>query len=229
MSLEQQPQLRKSHIFPREQNEHYVEPSWVSRRLFETEPFQGAIVDPACGWGRIVIEARRARHCAAGFDLVDRGWDSTRTPLDFFTVNERFDNIVTNPPFACVPEFITHAVECARYKVAAIFPFARLVAAHGWLDRLPLARVLMLTPRPSMPPGRYIKAGGKVGQGRADFCWLIFEHGSSGVAEFGWLHRDDLPPRHLHPRARRSLTMFRWPWERPVLTLPAFRPKEVAT
>jgi hypothetical protein len=201
--LKQQPRLRRSHIFARDENEHYVEPSWVSRRLFETEQFQGAIVDPACGWGTIVKEALRAGHCAAGFDLVDRGWDSTRTPLDFFTVNEHFDNIVTNPPFACVPEFITHAVECARYKVAAIFPFARLCAAH-WLNELPLSKVLML--RPSMPPGRYIKAGGKVGRGRADFCWLIFEHGWKGAPELRWLHRDDLPWRQ--PGARRSLTEY---------------------
>jgi hypothetical protein len=191
--LDEQPRPRRSHIFTRETNEHYVEPTWCSQRLFEVERFQGTIVDPAAGWGRIVIEALKAGYCAAGFDLVDRGWDSTRTPLDFFTVTERYDNIVTNPPFDCAPEFIAHAVECARYKVAAIFPFARLVAACGWLDALPLARVLMLTPRPSMPPGRYIEAGGKVGQGRADFCWLIFIHGWTGKPELGWLQRFPAP------------------------------------
>jgi hypothetical protein len=184
-----EPTLRKSHIYAREENEHYVEPAWVSRRLLAFEPFEGSIVDPACGWGTIVIEALKAGYNAAGYDLVNRGFDSTRTPTDFFTVTDRYDNIITNPPFACAPRFIEHAVKCARYKVAAIFPFARLCAAH-WLDDLPLAKVLMLSPRPSMPPGRYIRAGGKVGQGRADFCWLVFVHGWCRAPELEWLHRD---------------------------------------
>ena len=92
---------RRSHIFARHAGDHYVEESWCSKRLFEIEPFEGAIVDPACGWGTIVINALIAGHVAAGFDLIDRGWNSTRTPEDFLTCTDEFDNIVTNPPFDC--------------------------------------------------------------------------------------------------------------------------------
>jgi hypothetical protein len=41
-----------------------------------------------------------------------------------------------------------------------------------------------------MPPGSYLEAGHKPGGGRVDFCWLVFEHGYSGIAEVRWLHRE---------------------------------------
>ena len=112
---------RKSHIFAKEANNHYVEPEWVSRRLFEVERFEGSIVDPACGWGTVVISALKAGYAAAGSDLVDRGWDSTKTPSDFLTCSSTFDNVVTNPPFHLLEKFITHAVKCSRRKTAAVF------------------------------------------------------------------------------------------------------------
>lgn len=181
--------IRNSHIFPREANEHYVEPAWCSRRLFEVERFQGYVVDPACGWGTIVISARQAGIEAAGYDIIDRGWDSIMTGTDFLTSSITYDNIVTNPPFDRMQEFVMHAVVRSRYKTAIVFPVARLPAAH-WLECLPLARVYHLTPRPSMPPGKYIAAGNKPAGGRVDYCWLVFEHGHRGSPEMKWLHRD---------------------------------------
>ena len=184
------PRARQSHIFDRETHDHYVEEPWCSKRLFDVEPFVGTIVDPACGWGTIVTEALSAGYCAAGSDLVHRGWDSTRTPSDFLASTIVFDNIVTNPPFDISEEFITHAVAHARRKVAAIYPVRRLPVAGRWLSRLPLARIWLLTPRPSMPTGDYIKAGGKVGGGKQDFCWLVFDHDHEGPTVVLWLHRD---------------------------------------
>lgn len=186
---DREPRLRHSHMFLRSELDHYVEEPWCSKRLFEEEAFSRSIVDPACGWGTIVIQALAHGHVAAGFDLVQRGWDSTRTPTDFLTCTTLFDNIVTNPPFEILEQFITHAVAHSRYKTAAIFPLARLPAAH-WLEQLPLKKIWLLTPRPSMPPGDYIRAGGKVGGGRVDFCWLVFERDYQGNPTVARLYRD---------------------------------------
>jgi len=168
-------------------NEHYVEPEWVSKRLFEEEKFQGQIYDPCCGFGRIVKAALAAGYTAYGSDLVDRGWDST--PQDFTKHLSPHDNIVTNPPFDQMAQMVFCAVARARYKAALVMPTARLNAAR-WLVETPLRRVWLLTPRPSMPPGHVIESGGKVGGGKSDFCWLVFEHGYEGVPEMKWLHRD---------------------------------------
>ena len=45
---------------------------------------------------------------------------------------------------------------------------------------LPLARIYLLTPRPSMPAAAVIARGELPGGGRMDFAWLVFNHGHSG-------------------------------------------------
>ena len=161
---------------------------WCSKRLFEEEKFEGGVYDPAAGMGRIVISALGVGY---GSDLVNRGWDSTRTPHDFLTSpdSEQHDNIVTNVPFNIAPQFARHALKLARRKVAMVFPLPRLNAAH-WIQGTPLACVWLLTPRPSMPPGHVILAGKKPGGGRMDFCWLVGSHGHVGPPAMRWLHRD---------------------------------------
>jgi hypothetical protein len=170
-------------------DEHYVEPFWVSERLFDEEKFTGKVYDPCCGFGRIVISGLQAGIDTYGSDIAYRGWDSTLQ--DFLKHRARHDNLVFNPPFNMFREFTEHAVRCARHKVAAIMPTARLNAA-GWMRRLPLRRIWLLTPRPSMPPGSVITNGGKVGGGKSDYCWIVFEDGYGGLPETNWLHRDKL-------------------------------------
>jgi hypothetical protein len=172
--------------FPRV-DEHYVEPHWVSERLFQEEKFIGGVYDPACGFGRIVQSARDADLNAYGSDIVDRGFEGG--VLDFFEESRNHSNIVSNPPFDVFEDFTRHALALADRKVALIMPTARLNAAR-WLYDTPLQSVWLLTPRPSMPPGHVIKAGGKVGGGKSDYAWLVFEHGYSSHPELKWLHRD---------------------------------------
>ena len=169
-------------------DEHYVEPFWVSERLFQEEQFiGGGVYDPACGFGRIVESAWRAGLAAYGSDIADRGWSDQ--PRDFFKHTDKHANIVSNPPFDVFEKFTKHALARARRKVALIMPTARLNAAR-WLYDTPLQSVWLLTPRPSMPPGHVIRANGKVGGGKSDYCWLVFEHGYSSHPELKWLHRD---------------------------------------
>lgn len=179
---------RASHIFEREEHEHYVEPLWCSQRLFDVEKFHGDIFDPACGFGRIPESAMLAGYCCAASDIVDRGY-KIALKNDFFTDASLADNIVSNPPFDCFREFALHALELIRYKLALIW-LVRTLPAARWLADTPLRRIYLLTPRPSMPPGHTITAGSKPSGGTQDFCWLIWERGYVGAPEVKWLHRD---------------------------------------
>ena len=66
----------------------------------------------------------------------------------------------------------------------------RRLPAARWLSALPLYHIWLMTPRPSMPPGSFIEAGGKVGGGTQDFCWLVFLQGYDGEPEVRWLRRE---------------------------------------
>jgi hypothetical protein len=183
--------LRAAHIWQPDPHGHYVEPVWCSERLFREERFYGAIFDPCAGFGRVVQAARAAGLSATAGDIVNRdcagGLDYEG---DFLHFHGLVDNVVCNPPFDLIREVIEHALQVARYKVAAILPVRRLNAAGKWLIATPLLRVWMLSPRPSMPPGSYIAAGGKVGSGTADFCWCVWSRNYVGEPSIRWLHRD---------------------------------------
>jgi hypothetical protein len=183
---------RETHVFDKEKRGHYVEPAWTSRRLFEVEKFTGPIYDPAYGWGTILREAVLFHYDVCGSDIVDRRRHQLGKSFfkhDFLTSAYIQDSVVCNPPFDHVQEFCEHALEIGATKVAMICLVRRLNAAH-WLQALPLRRVWLLTPRPSMPPGSWIAAGNKPGGGTQDFVWLILERGYAGEPAIGWLHRD---------------------------------------
>jgi hypothetical protein len=187
-----------SHIWQREEHEHYVEPEWCSRRLFEVEKFEGGILDPACGFGRVVRAARTAGHHAVGSDIEQRA-EGFMYALDFLTSDFPHEilmpgvgecaNVVSNPPFNLFRQFAECALAWAPRKVAMIW-LVRTLPAARWLQDTPLAKILYLTPRPSMPPGHVITAGEKPGGGKQDFCWLIWDKAHVGPASVGWLHRD---------------------------------------
>jgi hypothetical protein len=181
---------KHTHIFRKEKNLHYIEPHWCSSRLFEIESFLGPIWDPFCGTGRVADAARAAGYRTYATDLVDCGYEHFNGVQDFLTVNDLHPdvNLVGNPPFD--DRVLQHALSLAPHKAAFIWPLARAVAAHEWLSKAPLARVLLLTPRPSMPPSTYIQAGKKPEGGRVEHAWLVFERGYCGAPPLRWLHRD---------------------------------------
>jgi hypothetical protein len=227
-NVEPEKRARKTHDFRREAHDHYAEPPWCSNRLLQVEQFEGTITDPCCGFGHIMESAKARGYEIDPRDVVNRGWPGTRVE-NFLAVTEPVRNIVFNSPYAELAKeevhefrrttplapavardignvkkidllevFTTHAVRLAP-KVAQFAPLARLNAAHDWLKKLPLARVWLLTPRPSVPPGSYLAAGKKAQGGRVDFCWLVFERGFQGRPTVGWLHRDEIPTRLPRP------------------------------
>lgn len=180
-----------AHKFEREKHEHYVENFWCSERLFAVETFEGPVWDPCCGFGRIPDSAIKAGYEAVGTDIVDRGYRAFAGKLDFIGANNAYaPSIVCNPPFNIAGRFAKHAVTMSGVeKVAMILPTARLNAAR-WLQETPLARIWLMTPRPSMPPGHTITAGDKPQGGKTDFAWLVWTRGRIGPPVVQWLHRD---------------------------------------
>jgi hypothetical protein len=176
----------------RDANDWYVEPAWCSERLFEAEPFERMVFDPACGIGTIVHSARRAGLTGMGSDIIERVSDF---PVADFLERDFMPpvrNIVSNPPFGIALEFVRKALEVASGKVAMLLP-ANWVQGDKrarWLATTPLKRVWFLAPRPSMPPGAVLAAGMRPGNGTTDYAWFVWERGHVGAPTIGWLHRD---------------------------------------
>lgn len=183
---------RKSHIWERDPDGWYIEPSWTSERLFQAEPMWGLTLDPACGLGTICAAADRAGLLACGSDLRARSLWAVPS-ADFLTSNPTpVGNIVCNPPFKHARAFVERALERAERKVCMLLPLAWMsgVSRSKWLETTPLRRVWVLAPRPSMPPGAVIQAGEDPGGGTKDFAWFVWRQGYRGACELRWLRRD---------------------------------------
>lgn len=193
---------KESNLWERERHDHYVEPSWVSRRLFQEEKFEGSVIDPCCGFGNIVRSAIDEGLDARGFDIVKRSEycieERDFLSFDWRTSEDRIDNIVSNPPFGLCDGAkgragcVDLAIRRAQRKVALLLPSNWIQGdkRSRWISTTPLRRVLFITPRPSMPPGHVIAAGGKPGNGTTDYAWFIWLGGYDGRPEIGWLRRD---------------------------------------
>jgi hypothetical protein len=183
---------RASHNFDRVPDNYYREPAWPSEQLFAHEKFPGTIWDPCCGGGTIPEAAKAAGLTVFASDLVDRGYGEQR---DFLTepapIAAPF-TVATNPPHQKQSErqFVERAFELGADKVAILFQTAKMHAAWRWLIPSHLARVYLLTPRPSIPPGEMIERGEKAEGGRHDYSWLIFDRTHEGAPVIDWLHRD---------------------------------------
>ena len=115
-----------------------------------------------------------ATRFVTGSDLVDRGYGEGGR--DFFLDPGPYVNIISNPPYDVCEQFILHALEITEGKVAAIVNL-KFLASQGRRERFyiphPPAEVLILSRRPSMPPGgTNIPAKG----GTADYAWLVWDH-----------------------------------------------------
>jgi hypothetical protein len=185
----------KSHIWPRDEHDWYIEPAWCSKRLFGVETFEGSIYDPACGRGTILrsaIDALPGR-IVFGTDIVHRDV-MCMEEVDFLGDRDfpTADNIVSNPPYRRSREFVNRALEAARFKVAMLMPALWVLGDERsrWLEKTPLSKVYFLTPRPSMPPGEAILAGAVPMGGTTDFAWFVWEHGYDEVPIVRWLRRE---------------------------------------
>jgi hypothetical protein len=183
-----------AHLWERHPDDWYVEEEWCDTRLFEEVAFEGPILDPACGLGRIVRAAKLAGLVATGHDKVGRS-EFCKREGDFlqpWPLEYRPSSIVSNPPFGISQQFVSQALCVATHRVAMLLPTKWLSGdkRSRWLSTTPLERVLFLTPRPSMPPGPVIEAGIQPGGGTADFCWILWNHRHFSAPTFGWLRRD---------------------------------------
>lgn len=182
---------KQSHRWQRQVDDWYVEPRWVSRRLFQLEVFPGGVWDPACGGLNIITEAQESGLETFASDKVERAPGVLKMDFFAFDVAQK-PNIVSNPPFALAEDFVQHALDMDPYKVAMLLPsnWVQGDKRSRWLQQTPLKTVYFITPRPSMPPGDALQAGVKAGSGTTDYAWFVWERGHRYAPTVSWLRKD---------------------------------------
>lgn len=170
--------------YDRNENDWYVEPTWIVDALLNVENFDGLTIDPSCGGGTIPKALKRRGLSVDGSDIAFRGYGTQG--LDFFKSTRPCDHVVSNPPYGVLQEWVDHALLLASKKVAVIARLAFLESAKRkpWFETRPLARVWVSSRRVSMPPGGTdIEAKG----GSVAYAWFVFEQRHTGPWTGGFL------------------------------------------
>ncbi len=180
-----------------------VDESWVAWQLFEAlgrfqrEKMTGrAIWDPCIGSGRTMVTFAESGFKVFGSDVVNRidpaQFDPPSVPLpqffsaDFLELDEAPArcSIVCNPPFSYIDgiaeAFVRQALRLSSRKVCMVLPI-KWEGSQGrfqlFAEDHPPQAVMILTQRPSMPPGDLIEDMGKRAfkGGVVDYAWYVWD------------------------------------------------------
>ena len=167
----------------RPKHDFYPTPEYVTQDLIDREKFVGTVWEPACGMGDMSEVLLSNGLYVYSSDLVDYGYGDGVG--DFLLLDKKFDNVITNPPFKLAQEFVLHALECVKYKVAI---FAKLAFLEGQRRKemfmnTPLKRVYVYSKRVTLTRnGEKQRSTGMIA-----FAWYVWEKGYSGNPLIDWI------------------------------------------
>lgn len=168
----------------REKDDFYPTPSEATQALLDRQKFTGNILEPACGDGAMSKVLINNGYQVISSDLFDRGYG--KTGVNFLETTEKFDNIITNPPFKLATEFTVHSLKLARHKVVMLSKITYLEGIRRKkliFDQKKLQTVLIFTKRVAFKkPGSDSLAGGLMA-----FGWFVYDVNYSGQPTIEWI------------------------------------------
>ena len=180
----------------RNKNDYYQTPYSMTRQLLEVENFGGKILEPSCGAGAIV---KVLRDYDKSVDYCDLNNEFSLTGIfknfkDFINDDfDRYDNIITNPPFSLAKEFILKAKQITNNKIAMLLPLNYL---HGvtryneiYLDRkFPLKAVYVFCRYGMLE--ETIRDDGTYRTGMMVYAWYIWDKDYKGEPMIRWINNN---------------------------------------
>lgn len=202
---------KDAHIWERDEYDWYVEPFECSLALISELQITGRIWDPAVGSGRILHSASQLGCTTVGSDVVKRS-ELCDFTSDFLAITEcpEYDHIVSNPPFGVAEDFVRKAIEILTEGQTAsmLLPLVWMAGfskKRDWLPTSPLAHIMPMSPRPSMPPGRVIQQGQKPGNGTKDFAWFVWRKGYQGDPSIRFLNTSPYKNFNAHTQKQQMV------------------------
>ncbi|EAJ2917389.1 hypothetical protein DFW84_09670 [Campylobacter coli] len=181
----------------RNKNDYYQTPYSMTKQLLEFENFDGKILEPSCGAGAIV---KVLKDHSKSVDYCDLNNEFSLTGIfknfkDFINDDfDRYDNIITNPPFSLAKEFILKAKQITNNKIAMLLPLNYLHGVTRYNEiykdtKFPLKAVYVFC--------RYglledtIREDGMYKAGMMVYAWYIWDKSYKGEPVIRWLNNND--------------------------------------
>lgn len=180
----------------RVQDDYYATPYQATEMLLDEVKFSGNFLEPCVGGGHIVdvIKKYYPDECVYGVDLVDRGYPNTLV-ADFLKhdfLGQKFDNVVTNPPFSLAQEFLEKSMEVVNDggKIAMFLKIQFLEGAkrREMFKKYPPKYIYVFVKRQApWNNGSPVDEKGKPWSSTMCFAWFVWEKGFTGEPIVRWL------------------------------------------
>ena len=171
----------------RVENDYYATPKESTLALMDVEDIFYPALEPACGEGHI---AKLLEGTVYTTDLIFRGYG--KGGIDFLTEEyvDKFETVITNPPFNLFQEFAEKALKVANKKVIL---FGKLQALEGmkratFMENSPLKTVYVFKKRQNpLRNGSAVDENGKPWASTMAFAWFVWEIGYKGRPQIIWI------------------------------------------
>ena len=176
----------------RVENDYYATPPESTQALLNVLELNGSILEPACGEGHIseVLKSNYPNSEIVSTDLVDRGYGSGGINFLEHTYDRTFTNVITNPPFKYMREFVEKSLEISTDKVIM---FGKIQFLEGqrrkdFLENSPLKYVYVFSERQNpMRNGSPVDENGNKWSSTMCFAWYVWEKSYQGEPVVRWL------------------------------------------
>ena len=162
----------------------YPTPQWATRALLAHAPIKlgGTCLEPACGIGTMAEPLKAAFDSVAARDIYDYGYGEKR---DFFASHDRFDWIITNPPYDMALAFADRMIRLANKGCAILVRTQFLEGAdrcRKLFQACPPAWVLVYAERLNIHKGKIVRKPA----GMVSYSWILWHKGNSDT-RLGWI------------------------------------------
>lgn len=180
----------------RVKDDYYATPYESTKLLLNNVKFYGNFLEPCVGGGHIaeVIKKYYPNEPVYCMDLVDRGYPNTLVK-DFLTydfLDQKFDNIITNPPYSLAQEFLEKSMNIINDngKIAMFLKIQFLEGAKRleMFKKYPPKYIYVFTKRQNpWRNGNPLDEKGKPWSSTMCFAWFVWEKGSMSEPIIRWL------------------------------------------
>ena len=173
----------------RHKEDFYATEPKATKLLCDVEQFNNRILEPCCGQGHMSEVLKSNGYSVTSYDLVDRGYGDIK---DFFSLTHWDGDIITNPPYKNVLNYVKHAIDIVDdgAKVAMLLKVL-------FLEGKERGKYMLENP----PKYIYVFSGrikcaingdfDAINNGGAlAFAWFVWEKGFKGEPKVRWLNYD---------------------------------------
>lgn len=169
----------------------YATPPSAVKYLLKNETFDKNVWECACGNGMISKELEKQGYNVRSTDIIYRGYGE-KDPVDFLKETSKFNgDIITNPPFSSINEFILKGIELTNNKLA-IFGKIQLLESFKRYNTIykhhPFARVYVFVRRISCM--NYGDPKQKHKNSAICYCWYIWDKSYKGEPVIRWIDNE---------------------------------------